>query len=355
MGIFFLILSLIFIVLSLLPFSKNQHWIFRVPDFIKLQLLALQLIAVLGLIIYDQSRVWFWPLVSMQLILIGYHIYLFIPFMRSCKKQSSGNASGQELSIISANIFMHNKDYGRFKACIKREDPDVFVTIESNKDWEVALKDLETDYKYTNKIPLENTYGMHLYAKIPFKKIETHYFVADDLPCMEAHFTTTQGLEFVLFCAHPPPPSPTEEVNSKERDGDLMSLAKRIAKINKPTLVIGDFNTVTWSRISVLFRKKSGLQDARYGRGILATYHAKYWFFRAPLDLVYHSKALVITKLNVLENIGSDHFPISCKFRVNAQVSNELIQDESISSKVAKEAEQFIKDGKKQQSENRRS
>ncbi len=36
--------SILLIVISMLPFVQNQHWIFRVAEFIKLQLLPLQLI-----------------------------------------------------------------------------------------------------------------------------------------------------------------------------------------------------------------------------------------------------------------------------------------------------------------------
>ena len=119
---------------------------------------------------------------------------------------------------------------------------------------------------------------MHLYSKIPFVKSTVHFFVADDVPSIEARFKTADGHDFVVFAVHPPPPSPTEETNSKERDGDLLCVAKKIKEHPVPSLVIGDFNTVAWSVTSILFRKTSELIDARVGRGIAATFHAKYLF-----------------------------------------------------------------------------
>jgi hypothetical protein len=62
---------------------------------------------------------------------------------------------------------------------------------------------------------------MHLYSKLKITKHSVHYFVADDLPSIEAKITTADNFKFTFFAVHPPPPSPTEEENSKERDGEL--------------------------------------------------------------------------------------------------------------------------------------
>ena len=222
--------------------------------------------------------------------------------------------------------------------------------MESNKDWEVALQKLEKQYPHTQKATLENTYGMHLYSKIPFESVKTHFFVADDVPSMEAHFKTEDGEDFILFCVHPPPPSPTEEETSKERDGDLLRVAKLVKKAKKPTLVIGDFNSVAWSTISKLFRKNSELIDGRKGRGILASFHAKYWFLRAPLDLVFHSTTIFINELKILENIGSDHFPICCVFSIDKNNSSQEDEVETISEDEKIETEKIIDQGKNEES-----
>src|SRR5690606_32116497 len=164
--------------------------------------------------------------------------------------------TSEYLKVISTNIYQFNTKFKRFQNLIHKETPDIFITLESNADWEREMRALEKDYPYSEKNTLENTYGMHLYSKIPFEKVKTHHFVADDLPSIEAHFKTQKGEDFVVFAVHPPPPSPTEEATSKERDGDLLSIAKRVREIRKPIIVIGDFNTVAWSKISSLFRKK---------------------------------------------------------------------------------------------------
>lgn len=333
-----------------MPFIKHQHWVFRTAEFIKIQLIILQLVTIVGLFVFTQKSTLFWCIFTIQILLILYHSYLLLHYTKFYKIKHKGADHPSKTKIISANIYQFNKHYNRFIDLIERQQPDIFVTMESNKDWEVALQKLEKQYPHTQKATLENTYGMHLYSKIPFESVKTHFFVADDVPSMEAHFKTEDGEDFILFCVHPPPPSPTEEETSKERDGDLLSVAKLVKKTKKPTLVIGDFNSVAWSTISKLFRKNSELIDGRKGRGILASFHAKYLFLRAPLDLVFHSTTVFINELRVLENIGSDHFPICCVFSIDKNNSSQEDEVETISEEEKIETQKIIEQGKNEKS-----
>ncbi len=355
MEIFLVILSVVLIILSFLPFFRNQHWVFRVPEFMKIQILVLQGIVFSASIIFADKNFWMWLLNAVQFILILYHLYILIRYTKfykkkEVKKKSSASAT---VKVISANVYQFNKDFNKFHDLIRKYNPDIFITMESNADWEQANRKLEREYPFTEKVTLENTYGMHLYSKIPFVKSTVHFFVADDVPSIEARFKTADGHDFVVFAVHPPPPSPTEETTSKERDGDLLCVAKKIKEHPVPSLVIGDFNTVAWSVTSILFRKTSELIDARVGRGIAATFHAKYWFFRVPLDLLFHSPEIFVEKLETLEHIGSDHFPILCEFHINL---SDIKQEDEVKTLAPEEeeiVEELMEEGIKEESDNR--
>lgn len=357
MDLALIIFSVLLIILSVLPFINNQHWVFRVPEFMKIQLLVLQGLSLTLNAIFTEKDLLFWLINGVQLGLVVYHFYILVRYTKFYRRNRvTKNLKGaQKISIISANIYQFNKKYGKFHDLIRRHQPDIFITLESNADWEIANRILEKDYPHTQKMTLENTYGMHLYSKIPFDSAEFHFFVADDVPSVEVHFTTYEGQKFVLFGVHPPPPSPTEERTSKERDGDLLALAKKIKEKGLPSLVIGDFNTVAWSDTSILFRKTSELIDARVGRGILATFHAKYWFFRVPLDLLFHSPEITIEKLQTLEDIGSDHFPIYCEFYLNPADRSQEKDVKTLDPDENKEVEVLIEEGKKEETDNRSS
>jgi endonuclease/exonuclease/phosphatase (EEP) superfamily protein YafD len=225
--------------------------------------------------------------------------------------------------------------------------------MESNMDWDRAMSPLEKQYPYYCKVPLENTYGMHLYSKLKMTSHQVHYFVADDLPCIEASLVTREGYPFTLFSVHPPPPSPTEEANSKERDGELLSVAKKMRKDGHTTVVVGDFNNVAWARSSVLFRRISETVDPRMGRGLISTFHSKYWFLRFPIDQLYHTTDVFVQTLKVLSDFGSDHLPLFCQFYINKHDDVQLELVEELECGDFEEVNEMISKGVAEQSERR--
>lgn len=348
--------TVLFLILHLLPFVRNQHWIFRVPDFIRPQLLFLQLLTLILAFLYWSEldfRIW------MLLIVLGcivYNCYIFVRFTKFWRSTKHGvsNEHSDIVKIISVNVYQFNTEYHRLIKLVHQEHPDILLTMESNQDWENAFQELKDVYPHYEEIALENTYGMHFYTKLKVHKLHVHYFVADDLPSIEAELETEDGYRFVFFGVHPPPPSPTEEDTSKERDGDLLSVAKRAKKQKLPVVITGDFNTVAWSRVSRLFKKASELIDARYGRGYLATFHAKYWFFRIPLDLLYHSANVFVEDLKILPSIGSDHFPMCCTFYIDKANHEQNKDVKHLDTEEKEEVEEIIEEGMKEESVNRK-
>lgn len=327
--LYYLLISLC-TIFSILPLIRNQHWIFRVVEFARFQVAIFQLaILVLGLLFFTPKTLIFWATSAVSLAFIINHIVILIPYTviyrRKIGKQISKNAA--PISIISVNVYQFNKDYQQLIGLITEVQPDILLTMESNQAWEDALKVIENDYPNFKKVPLENTYGIHFYTKLKIENIKVNYFISDDLPSIEASLVTDQGEAFTFFGVHPPPPSPTEEDTSKERDGELLAVAKEVRKLKNPVIVTGDFNNVAWARSSILFRKTSELIDPRIGRGFVATFHAKYRLLRFPIDLFFHSTDIFIQDFKTLRNIGSDHLPLYCTFLIN-KTDKELQEDD---------------------------
>lgn len=352
----FIIASSLLLLASILPLINCTHWFFRVFQYGKIQIVSLQLVLLAtSFILVSEVTMLVITLQFFTLMFIISHLitlYKFTPFYNKVQKRVFERSS-EKITTISANIYKENKDYDRFIKLIQKYDPTIFLTLESDSKWDDALKIFDKDYPFHIKVPLENTYGMHLFSKIEITAHKVHYFIADDLPSIEAKMQTKDGYKFTFFGVHPPPPSPTEEKNSKERDGELLSVAKRIKKNADSCIVFGDFNNVAWAKSSILFRKTSEMLDGRMGRGFISTYHAKYFFLRFPIDLIFHTSDIFIDELKKLDYFGSDHFPIYSKFSINKEKS---IQDEDL-EKLEKEDEKnvnsLIKEGKKEKSENR--
>jgi len=350
-----IVLSSLLILLSILPFVQNQHWMFRVPEFMKLQLLPVQIITAAGSVFCLATAPVLLYLTLVQAGLIVYHAYLLLRYTRfwkTAKPQPTPKAS-DKVKILSCNVHQFNTEFQRFIALIHKEQPDLFLTMESNKEWEKAMKILEKDYPYYEKVPLENTYGMHFYSKLKIVRIHTHYFVSDDLPSIEAELETQDGYRFVFFGVHPPPPSPTEEDTSKERDGDLLSVAKKVRELQLPVIVTGDFNNVAWAKSSILFKKTSRLIDARIGRGVLATFPTRYRLFRIPLDLLFHSPDIFIDELFIYPSVGSDHFPVGCTFHIGTRSGKQQNEVENLEHGEMQEVNRLIREGQQEESDNR--
>jgi len=108
----------------------------------------------------------------------------------------------------------------------------------------------------------------------------------------------------------PEPPSPTEDSTSVERDAELALVGRSVTGHDQPVVVAGDLNDVAWSHSTTLFRRESRLLGPRVGRGLYATFHATTPVLCWPLDHVFHSDHFGIARLERLDPIGSDHFPV---------------------------------------------
>ena len=205
---------------------------------------------------------------------------------------------------------MPNRDAHKLVALVNEYQPDVLVTLESNKWWESQLACLEVQMPETIKCPLNNLYGMHVYSRLPLHEKEISFLVEGDIPSMHAILELATGDRVRINFLHPAPPSPTENPESAERDAELVIVARSVAGSDQPIVVTGDLNDVAWSRTTRLFRKLSGLLDPRVGRGMFNTFHVGYPLLRWPLDHLFHSDHFTVLSIQRLPSIGSDHFPL---------------------------------------------
>lgn len=348
------IVSALLIIVSVLPFVNHQHWMFRVWEFGRIQLTVLQLLTLgLGLFFMVDKDSLFWGTVLVHVALIVYNAVILVPYTSAFKKKAIEDIPkhSQTISIISVNVYQFNDRYQELINLVREVKPDILMTMESNQAWDDALTEIETDYPNFKKVPLENTYGIHFYTKLSTKHIKVNYFVADDLPSIEASVVTEDNTTFTFFGVHPPPPSPTEEDNSKERDGELLSVGKKVKEMKGPVIVVGDFNNVAWAKSSILFRKTSGLIDPRIGRGFVSTFHAKYKLLRFPIDLFFHSTDIFIEDFRTLRPVGSDHLPLFCKFFINHKEDIQEEDVETLEQGEKQEVKEMIEDGVEEESD----
>ncbi len=217
------------------------------------------------------------------------------------------------IHLIVGNVYQYNKSFAKTLNLLLKRSPDVIFLVETDQAWIENLSELEKSYPHRLLLPLENTYGLAFYSKLPILRQEINYLIDEKIPSIEVDLRLHDGSEITLFGIHPTPPVPGENLQSTDRDAEILMVGKKAKNHPKPSLVIGDLNDVAWSYTTRLFLKISGMADPRRGRGFYSTFHAKIPIFRWPLDHVFLSHHFGLSSMRVLPGIGSDHFPIELK------------------------------------------
>ncbi|OMH28471.1 endonuclease/exonuclease/phosphatase family protein [Motiliproteus sp. MSK22-1] len=320
------VIAIFFIVSSFISLMDRSEWWYRVFDFPRVQIVCLS-IATLGVCLFSYQGYWYeWLIGSLLVLATGWQSYRILPFTRLYSSQvhlvKSSDVTRQ-ITIMVSNVLMTNQRADKLRGLVDTFEPDILLTLETDKHWELALEPLETRYPNVVRCPQDNLYGMHLYSKFELVEPEIKFLVEQDIPSIHTGVILPSGQLVKLHCLHPAPPSPTENEKSIERDAELIKVARHVRQQSEPTIVTGDLNDVAWSDTTSLFRKMSGLLDPRIGRGLFNTFHAKYWFLRWPLDHLFHSSDFGLLELRRLDSIESDHFPILCQLQYNPAISRD--------------------------------
>jgi endonuclease/exonuclease/phosphatase (EEP) superfamily protein YafD len=312
----FVTLVAVIVIATLLPLLRCTGWWIRDLDFPRLQLAILSL-AVLAAqcLLLDWQDGTFHVIALANAACLTYQAWWIIPYTKVFPhevKASVGGGTCRQFRILTANVLMPNRNADGLIGLIREHQPDIFVTLETNAWWQERLDVLEADYPHAIKCPLENLYGMHVYSRLPLEDSALQFLVEDDIPSIHTLVIFPSGQKVRMHFMHPTPPSPTEHMESTQRDAELLVVAKSVAEAGRetPVIVAGDLNDVAWSTTTRLFRKISGLLDPRIGRGMFNTFHANYWFARWPLDHLFHSEHFTLSFIRRLPYFGSDHFPM---------------------------------------------
>lgn len=303
------VLAILLILVSVLPLWWTDRWWVRLWDFPRLQVAGLLLAVGVGLYFVRLGR-WCWPLIGIVVATLAWQTTHFIAYFPPYPKQvqSVDNCGdGRSFSLLNANVLMTNRDHGALLRLVKQRQPDALLLLETDAIWADAIEPLRVIYPYRISEPLPNTYGMILLSRLPMRG-KVRHLLQPGVPSVEAQLILKDGSEVRLHALHPEPPLPGDD--SGERDAELVMVGRQVRDEGKAAIVIGDLNDVAWSRTSKLFREVAGMGDPRVGRGLYPTFTAKYPLLRWPLDHLFVSPHLKLMSIDVLRDIGSDHFPV---------------------------------------------
>lgn len=307
------VLSIVVVFATLLPLSTAGTWWIRALDFPRVQVLAIAVVAVVcGLVTPIGPRRWKCVGAALLIPCIVMQAAKVLPYTPLWPERSVAGSPSPKRSvrILVSNVRMDNRDSEKVWSVIRRHDPDIVVVLEADAWWQAQLSELAASRPHTVLVPQDNTYGLLLYSRLKLDAPKVEFLVESDVPSVRTGVELESGERFELYVVHPKPPAPSEAKDTDERDAELLIVGDRIADRGRPAVVAGDLNDVAWSRTTELFLETSGLLDPRIGRGLYSTFHAEHWFLRWPLDHVFHTEHFLLSSLERLETVGSDHFPI---------------------------------------------
>ena len=280
-------------------------------------------------------------LLGLCTIYLAWVIIPYTPLGKQMIDKVTLDKDEKPFNLLVSNVYQDNTDYHKLVNLINKNNPDIVFLLETNKAWMENIREATDEFPYKIEVPLENTYGLLFYSKLPIRFHEVNYLISTEIPSIIVDVEYNNEI-VRLYGLHPTPPVPQENEESTERDAEILITGKAAKEYGKACIVFGDMNDVAWSRTTKLFLKTSQMLDPRRGRGMYNTFHEKYWFLRWPLDHYFLSSQFRLVDMKIEDSVGSDHFPISISVVLRKDdTSGEMELD----TEEKQEVEEKIEDG----------
>lgn len=309
------------VTVTLLPLWQTETWWVRMWDFPRVQILiSAGVVMVLSAFLLDISTV------VIALLMIGVGVYQFAriypytplaPVELTLAPDDDGS-----VTLLSSNVLMENEQHQRLIDVIDRVDPDVLLLMETDQVWADAMAPVLERYETVLSEPRDDHYGIIFASRLPTGEAEILHLTQDDTPSVFAEMTGPGGVVFRFVGLHPQPPVPGQD--TEERDAQIRYAARFAAKSGVPLVTMGDFNDVAWSDTSQKFKHLGGYLDARVGRGLFASFDAHRFYLRCPIDHFYVTENVAVVAFGREAYVGSDHFPMVAKIRLDADLAARL-------------------------------
>lgn len=309
------------VAVTVLPMWSTDIWWIRAMDIPRLQIvIAAAGILVIALLAAPPLRAW---LVLAALACLAYQAWRIAPYTPlTAKEVVLAPAAEGDLTFLAANVLRDNRSHDALLALIDREDPDTLFLMEIDAAWSAAMAPVLARYSTVLDHPQDNHYGLIFATRLPVRRAEVVNLTPEDVPTVLAELEDGAGRPFNFVGLHPKPPVPGED--TAERDAQIAYSARFARAKDAPTVVMGDFNVAAWSDQAQAFKRYGEYLDPRIGRGPLPSFDATSWILRFPIDQLYFTPGVVLADFRRGPDIGSDHFPMLARLRLDTAEAARL-------------------------------
>ena len=298
-------LALVVILPAVVAETARWWWIgdlychFRLPYAIALAILATG---------YAWLRRWRW--LAGVLVLLAINAASLWPLYAP---QSPSDATGQPLRLMTANVFVDNRQSQPIIDLVRREHPDLVLLIEADDRWVDDLHALDRSHPYQLQVTRESGFGalgpfsMVLFSRLPLVNAEVHRHETVPIPTITAQVSHA-GEDWTLIGVHPFPPVSADR--TRDRDRLLADVAEFLQNVEGPKIVLGDLNITRWSPQFANLLRVGGLRDSEVGFGYQPTWPDWLPWPVLPIDHVLVSSDVTVIDRRVGPSIASDHRPV---------------------------------------------
>lgn len=211
------------------------------------------------------------------------------------------------ISVLAYNVFHRNADLDAVLQVIRTSEADLVALAEVSPALRARLAELRDLYPQQRVGRFGNAGAVAILSRAPIETAYQDQLSRDGRTGLFARVATSIGrLWFVAV--HPQSPIASAE-NAASRDAYLRTLGRRVARLDGPVIVAGDFNTTVFSPAFTRLARTAGLAG---GTAWWATTFPS-WLppgIGIAIDHVLVSRDLTVDAPTALDAGGSDHRPI---------------------------------------------
>ena len=292
-----------------------KFWVFEILGTGYLWFASASLLLLINLLLLKSRRR---LQVILAIALIFYAESLFswyVPRLRDIR------AGGIPITAMIYNVNYQLWDTAATEKIVRAYPADIFGLVEPYAEQAFELKNMVQDlYPYTYRATGGN---LSLFSRYQITAART-----DNLDAPHHSLFATldiQGKAVQVIIMRPPAPRTRELFN--RRNQVLKSLANYAKQQETPLILMGDFNTTSWSLYFRQFVQTSGLRSASLGHGIhstwyygkLAKFSLKSWLFKLvkiPIDHIFISQSMRVNRVMTAPAGVSDHRPLIVELRL---------------------------------------
>jgi endonuclease/exonuclease/phosphatase (EEP) superfamily protein YafD len=307
----FAIVGLIAVLLATIAgFGSRTWWLFELTSHFRIQYFWTSLL-LSGLLLVARR----WRFAILALLLLALHGWLLRPFYVDRAHVSN---DGPVVRVMTYNIWARNREYDEIISYLRKSSPDIVVLVEVDERWRAPLETLAPEWPHRRMILKGGHSGIAILSRLPLDELKIE-FLSDGIPFVFAR-ATINGTPVSIFGIHLERPISARGTEHQSRQ--MAELTARLRQEPPTRLVLGDFNSTTWSAAFCEFALETGLRDSRIGFGIQPTWPAFLpAAFRIPIDHCLVTPDVEITRREIGPNVGSDHFPVVVDLKIPFRAS----------------------------------